>query len=526
MRVPLLSLLGGCLTLCGALPVLAQNLPPVAGRPSQTALPPAGLMEPAVGVPPRPPAQAGRGSPPASVEVPGMPAGSVPLTLAEAVFIALRENRAIRSEYLQRIADRFALRVAERIFVPRLDVQGGLTRSRTGAANTTQFNVGPVVSWDTPTGARFQFAFLGNQDLPRGQQRSATSQLSFTVIQPLLAGGGTDFALAPLRIARIAERNAQLRIKGSVIDQITGIITAYRVLVQSQEQLRIATDSLRRARELSEVNRALIAAGRLAQIEQIQSDTQLAQQELSLVAARDAQASARLSLLTLMALDQTSRVWAADRPAADQVRVDAARATAVALATQPAYLQQLLAIEIGRINLDVARNQRLWDVSLVAGAGPQVSRPDLVNTIGALGQVRSDFNVGLRVNIPFFQLNREQGEVSATIALRQVQLGAEQARDRVRQQVDDAVRNVDAQRRQAELARRARELTALQLQAEVARLQAGRSSNFQVVSFQGSLQAAESAELGAVIAYLNALTTLDQVLGTTLDTWRIELNQG
>ena len=495
MRGLFASLLGCGLTLCGAWPVRAQ-----------TAVPPVAQSAPPVAT--------------------GLPAGHVPLTLAEAVFIGLRENRAIRSEYLQRIADRFALRVAERAFVPRLDIQSGVTRSRSFGNNTSQLNVGPVVSWDTPTGARFQFAYLGNQDLPRGQQRNASSQLSFTVIQPLLAGGGTDFALAPLRIARIAERNNQLRIKGAVIDQITGIISAYRVLVQSQEQLRIATDSLRRARELSEVNRALIAAGRLAQIEQIQSDTQLAQQELSLIAARNAQESARLSLLTLMALDQTSRVWAADRPAADQVRVDSARATAVALATQPAYLQQLLGIEIGRINLDVARNQRLWDVSLVAGAGPQVSRPDLINTIGALGQVRSDFSVGLRVNIPLFQLNREQGEVNATVALRQIELGAEQARDRVRQQVDDAVRNVEAQRRQAELAKRARELTALQLQAEIARLQAGRSSNFQVVSFQGALQAAESAELGAVIAYLNALTILDQVLGTTLDTWRIELNQG
>ena len=66
--------------------------------------------------------------------------------------------------------------------------------------------------------------------------------------------------------------------------------------------------------------------------------------------------------------------------------------------------------------------------------------------------------------------------------------------------------------------------SAQQLQAELARLQAGRSSNFQVVSFQSQLQNAESAELGAVIGYVNALTTLDQVLGTTLDTWRITLN--
>lgn len=510
MRGWLAGLLGCGLAMSGAGPALAQGL----GQPPVAAAAPG--LSPSTGSSAQ---SAGPASPGA------MPAGAVPLTLAEAVFIGLRENRAIRSEYLQRIADRFALRVAERVFVPRLDVQASTARTRTGNSTGSQFNVGPVVSWDTPTGARFQFAFLGSQDLPRGQQRAANSQLSFTVIQPLLAGGGVDFAMAPLRIARIGERNAQLRIKGAVIDQISAIIGAYRTLVQAQEQLRIATDSLRRARDLAEVNRALIAAGRLAQIEQIQSDTQLAQQELSLIGARNAQESARLSLLTLMALDQSSRVWAADRPAADQVRVDVVRATQVALATQPAFLQALLGIEIGRINLDVARNQRLWDVSLVAGAGPQVSRPDLANTIGALGAVRSDFNVGLRLNIPIGQLGREQGEVNATIQLRQLELGAEQARDRVRQQVDDAVRNVEVQRRQAELAKRARELTALQLQAELARLQAGRSSNFQVVSFQAALQSAESAELQAVIAYLNALTTLDQVLGTTLDTWRIALNQ-
>ncbi len=456
----------------------------------------------------------------------GPPPDAVPLSLTEAVFIGLRENRAIRSEYLQRIADRFALRVAERAFVPRLDLQATTNRVRSQGNTVSNLNIGPVVAWDTPTGARFVFAWQGAQLVPRGGERQGNSQLSFQVIQPLLAGGGVDFAMAPVRIARISERNNQLRIKGTVINQVSGIILAYRNLVQSQEQLRIANDSLRRARELAEVNRALIAAGRLAQVEQIQSDTAIAQQELSLIAARNANESARLALLTLMALDQSSRIWASDRPAADSVRVDMARAIATALATQPAYLQQLLAIEIGRINLDVARNQRLWDLSLVAGAGPQAARRDLLDTINALGQVRSDFNIGLRVNIPLFQITREQGEVNATVALRQTELAADQARDVVRQQVEDAVRGVEAQRRQAELARRARELTAQQLQAELARLQAGRSSNFQVVSFQAALQQAESAELQAVVAYLNALTTLDQVLGTTLDTWRIELNQG
>lgn len=465
--------------------------------------------------------------PPRAAPANPAPQGTVPLSLAEAVFIGLRDNRSIRSEFLQRIADRFALQVAERTFVPRLDIQANAARQRLGGVNATSIAAGPVVSWDAPTGARFQLGWTANQSNVRGQAPSSTSGLTFQVIQPLLAGGGVDFAMAPVRIARISESNSQLRQKANVIDQITAIITAYRNLVQAQEQLRIAEASLRRARDLLEVNRALLAAGRLAQIELIQSEAAIAQQELALTAARNANEQSRLALLVLMGLDPASRIWASERPSAESVRVDLRRALETAYTNQPAYLQSLLAIEINRIQLDVARNQRLWEVNVVAGVGPQArfSDREVLDTIGALTRVRSDFNVGLLVNIPIGRLQREQGEVNATVTLRQSELAAEQARDRVRQQVEDAVRNIEAQRRQAELAKRSRELAAQQLDAELARLQAGRSSNFQVVNFQAQLQAAESAELGAVIGYVNALTTLDQVLGTTLDTWRISLNQ-
>ncbi|WP_160122957.1 TolC family protein [Rhodovarius lipocyclicus] len=454
-----------------------------------------------------------------------IPAGHVPLTLVEAVYLGLRDNRAIRSEFQQRIADRFSLRVAERAFTPRLDVGINTSYARTAGVTSRATTVGPVVTWDVPTGARFTFGWANNNVSTRGQPDSSFSQLSFQVVQPLLAGGGIDYAMAPIRIARIQERNNQLRLKGSVIDQITGIIQAYRALVQGQEQLRIADEALLRARELLEVNRALIAAGRLAQVELVQSEAAIAQQELGVVSARNGRESARLALLTLMGVDQSSRVWAVERPAAPSVEVTTERALAVALDQQPSFLQSLLAIEIGRINLDVARNQRLWDVSLLAGAGPQASRAGYLDTVAALGRVRSDFNVGLVVNIPIGTLTREQAEVNATIALRQSQIAADAARARVRQQVEDAARGVEAQRRQAELARRARELARQQLQAELIKLQAGRSSNFQVVSFQTSLQQAESQELSAVIAYQNALTSLDQVLGTTLETWQISLNR-
>lgn len=53
---------------------------------------------------------------------------------------------------------------------------------------------------------------------------------------------------------------------------------------------------------------------------------------------------------------------------------------------------------------------------------------------------------------------------------------------------------------------------------------AGRSSNFQVLSFEGDLRYAQSTRLDALLDYLEAQVVLDQVLGATLDSWNVALN--
>lgn len=454
-----------------------------------------------------------------------MPEGSIPLTLPETVFLAIRSNRAIRSQYLQRVSDRFALRVTEARFDPQYNIATSVNRARIGGVTTTATLVNPNATILLPTGAQFTFGWQGSQNNIRNQNPRAIGQATFQVIQPLLAGAGIDYNMAPTRIARLQEIGSQLQLKALVIDQVSQAVLGYRALLQAQEQLRISDEALRRARELASVNVALAAAGRIAQVELIQAETSIAQQELTLVGAQNAHQQARLALLTFLAVNQSQRIWAVERPAADSARVALPRALEAATNTQPDYLRSILAIEVSRINLDVARNQRLWDLSFVAGsAAGGAQTADIARTLEQLSSARNDFNIGLRLNIPLGQIAREQPEVQATVALRQAEIAREGARDRLRQQVEDTVRNIDALRRQAELAKRARELAGMQLETELVKLQVGRSSNFQVVSFQGSLQAAESAELQAVIAYANALTQLDQVLGTTLDTWQISLN--
>ncbi len=78
--------------------------------------------------------------------------------------------------------------------------------------------------------------------------------------------------------------------------------------------------------------------------------------------------------------------------------------------------------------------------------------------------------------------------------------------------------------RQYEIAQRARDLSLRKLEIERDKLKVGRSSNFQVLSFETDLRNAENAQLNALIAYLNAQTLLDEKLGMTLESWDIALN--
>jgi outer membrane protein TolC len=74
---------------------------------------------------------------PVASPTPATPAASgapVNLSLVEAVALGLRDNRTIRSAYLDRIAQRFDLVVAQSAFLPKLNIVGSVAATRTPEA--------------------------------------------------------------------------------------------------------------------------------------------------------------------------------------------------------------------------------------------------------------------------------------------------------------------------------------------------------------------------------------------------------
>jgi outer membrane protein TolC len=264
----------------------------------------------------------------------------------------------------------------------------------------------------------------------------------------------------------------------------------------------------------------------MAGVEIYQTEAEVANREVALEEADNLIDTSRLALLTLLALEPHTPLIAVTPNEVDLKGTDLGQALDTALSHQPDYLIATLQFERAKINMDYAKNQQMWDLSLVAQS---MRTHGLVGGLGSsdatqtMASKNSTSFAGIQLTIPLGDRSIEQVAVRATVDLQTQDLKVLETRQIVEQRIRDATRNVQTRWRQLELSKKACDLSLLKLKAEKDKLQVGRSSNFQVLSFENDLRNAENARVNALIAYLNALTELDERMGTTLNNWGVPI---
>ncbi|WP_374447130.1 TolC family protein [Stella sp.] len=454
---------------------------------------------------------------------------TVAISLSEAVALMLRDNRSVRSVLLSRAVDDFNLRVAEDQFNPQFALAGSAGYSRPQRAPgdprpATTLSAGwtPSVSLALPYGTRIVATAPGGFSRDRDGNRFDQG-IDIGILQPLLRGAGSDVATASLEIARINRRVQALATESAIVGNIVLAIQAYRRLMQAGEQVRIAEDSLRRAVDLMAVNRQLVAAGRLAEVEIVQSEANVARQELALLSARNGLDAARLDLVQILALDTAVGLTPTEGVRIERRTFDLRQSLETARTNRPDYRQSHLQVEIARLNLRLAEDGLRWEVNAVAAASVDSGERTFGATLRRAVRTEPAFTLGLELRIPLSNLSDQARAVSARIALQQQELALRDLEQRLEAQVRNGLRQVEIGWQSQRLAELAVRLSEQKLDVERQRLRAGRSSNFQVVAFEDDLVRARTDLLNARIGYLNALTALDDVLGVTLAAWGVRV---
>ena len=454
----------------------------------------------------------------------------VSLTLQDAVALALKKNTDIKSAYLQRILDKFTLKLAKDSYriQPNFSFDTITTQlpHAFSKSEDRQFGVTPGLTWDTPYSTKFSF-YWGNT-LDNGKYGNTES---FSVTQPLLKGFGKMIAEAPLNDALDQEIQAKMNLRQILINTITTVITDYRALQQAQMSMINAQRTLKTNNQHLYQDKLRVKAGELASTELSQDEYQVEQQKVQIGSAKNAIKDAQLKLSNDLGFDNRIRLVLPSKIEVPSIQPDQNLSEQIILAHNIGYQQAILGIKQAKRALLVARDNARWDLSLQATAarnqdfagGQDTS--DTLNYRAGTNTVVDKNQVMLTFSMPVGKERLQNKEViaQARITLKNDKLKLAQQRLTLVNQVDDQVQRIKEDLINIHLAEKALELQKKTLNATKIKIAYGMTSNFEWFSQQNSYDSAVQTLIQNKMTYLNDLAQFDSLLGTTLNTWHINV---
>lgn len=487
------------------------------------------------------------------------------LSLDDSVELALRHNLQVRIASMNPDVSEEQIRVARGAFDPLFTVNVPQSFNRSTQPQSSSLGGADVLTQEVISGG---FSLQAATTWGLGWQMSANAQRSVSnnefstvnprydtsvnlgVRQPLLRGFG-DVNRRQLRVAQNDFSVTQEQFRGTLQDGILNVIQNYWQLVFQFRSLNIAEQNLELAREQLRRNNTMVRIGVLAAVDVIQTEQGVADAELSVIQAQIALANQQDTLKRLLNLDAVvPEGWdvliiPTTEPATDAADIDIDTAVTEAMQKSPDIRADRLNLNSRRIDVAAANNQVLPSVDFVGSITLNGLGGDRVFRDAALGgsvvevqdggltdsfqQLASadfrNWSVGVQVQVPLRNDVAKAQRAQAVIRERQA---SEQVRDReilIRLLVKNAARNVEGGRQQVVAAQTALELAERQYAGELRLFETGQSSTFQVLAFQRQLTLARQRQLNALIGLNQALATFEQVRGTLLEQYGIEIEE-
>ncbi|WPD24040.1 MAG: TolC family protein [Candidatus Electrothrix aestuarii] len=446
------------------------------------------------------------------------------MSLAEAVMLALRHSRAVERAYLDRLVQRFDLKIAQDKFLPDAYLFSSTSQENMGGESAHRTEVGGKAVLKVPTGG--EFGLTWSQPVYTSQTEqwfdNFGNGIALVFTQPLLKGGGIQVGRADQVLAEYKEKSNLLGLQYTLMDTITQVVYAYRRFLLAQRGLEISRLSLERSKDLLEKNRVLIEEGRKAKVELIETEANVASQELGFMVSQNSVDTARLDLLKILDIDRHLLIEPTESIEVEPVQMKEETLLDIALKNNQDYQKALIAVKVAQTNLLLAENKQRWQLDLEA-------QYNMTNSSGYTGDASEgesdgagDYLVAMKLEIPFGDDSIKRDLLSAQVACRKAEIDLKELKEDVAISVQDMFRDIGMKWKQVELSQRARDLAQKQLDVELEKFKNDKSDNFQVVSYQNSLIVSENAENRSKIDYLNTLTALDMYLGTTLEHWGVD----
>jgi len=313
-----------------------------------------------------------------------------PLSLREALSMALENNKDIEvARQNVRIAE-FDYRGAQGVYDPRFTTQAFYERiespissflagGQNGSTVQTDFTGTARLDGQAPKlGGNYRLDFssvkLNTNNQFTALNPSFPTSLTFSYTQPLWRGLKIDQTRRHIQIARknLSLTDAQFRQRA--IDTITNVQRAYWDLVFALRSLQVQRDAVSVARTQLEHNKRLVNEGQLAPIDVVAAEAQISTYEQRVFGAIEEVSRTENNLKNMIAKDQKAPLWSESIVPTDPVdlavpEISLPDALKTAMENRPELQQSDVQKEINQIDQRFFKDQTKPAIDLVGTYG-------------------------------------------------------------------------------------------------------------------------------------------------------------
>ena len=359
---------------------------------------------------------------------------------------------------------------------------------------------------------------------------SSGGQVGVSLTQPLLKNFWTDDTRLAISLGKNHLKYSEQTLRQQLIATMTAVENAYYELIFARENVQVQKAALQLAEtQLRDDNQRVqirVVAERGGTIEQ--DEAEVAQNRANLITAQYTLSVAQNTLKNLLTDAYVQWHDVAIEPTlalkAERQLFDVQDSWSKGVAQRPDLIEAKLDVEKQGIQLKYDRNQLFPQLDLVGSYGYNGAGREFSDALGQYGTAnRPYYTYGAQLSIPLSNTKARNNLGADKATEQQILLRLKKLEQDVLVQIDNAVKQAQSAWESVDATQKTRVYAEAALQAEQGKYAAGKSTTFIVLQLQNNLTSARSQEIRALANYNEALATLAQQEGTTLERRKVDL---
>ncbi len=348
------------------------------------------------------------------------------------------------------------------------------------------------------------------------------SDIAFSISQPLLRNAGREVNTASIKIANYNRQISEAQTKLAIINQISAVERAYWRLYQSRRNLDVTQQQYELAHAQLERAERQVRTGRDAEIEVTRAQSGVANRLDEIIIAQNNVLQRQRELkrtinMPGLEVDGNTAILIATEPNPVEYIVDPAALAQKAIDNRMELLEFELRLLADAVNIKFQENQTLPALDFAGTYRVDALGTSIGDSFSNLSKNRFDtWSVGANLDVPLGN-ESAKSRLRQSILTRLQRLSSRDARTLViRQEVADAVDQIQAGWQRILATRQATILSARTLRAEQRQFDVGKSTSTDVLDASTRLAIAQLEEISSVVDYQIAQIDLAAATGTLL----------